>query len=295
MREIVLFCKSYRNDLLRVERLAKSIQQFNVDSIPFYISVPNEDYSLFETRISGLNIILIRDEDIILANHRLDVIKVTQLPGRLSQQIVKSEFWRLGISATYVCLDSDCVFIHPFCATDFFSPDGHPYTVMHEAKEFLQFVVDHNQQDAYNDYHSLRAQLMKIFGRTGRHFDFGPVPVIWNSHVWNSLDKQFLQPNNLNFYDAILLLPSEILWYGEAMLRFRPFPLMPIEPIFKVYHSELQYHSGQYNGDTIERLSKNFLGVCFQSNWQKQFDLDKKSYPSRIARWIRKNIFRRYL
>ncbi len=294
MRDLVLYCKSYRNDLLRLERLAKSVQQFNADSIPFYISVPDQDYSLFEARISGLNINLIRDEDILLANQRLDLSKITKLPGGLSQQIVKSEFWRLGLSTTYVCLDSDCVFIHPFYVTDFFSPDGHPYTVMHEAKEFLQFVVNHNQPDAYNNYHRLRAQLMMIFDRKGRHFDFGPVPVIWNSQVWSCLDDQFLQPQNLNFYDAILLFPSEILWYGEAMFKFRPFPIIPIEPIFKVYHSELQYISGKCNGDNIERISKNFLGVCFQSNWQKQFDLDKKSFLSRVARWTRRNVFRHY-
>jgi hypothetical protein len=294
MNKLVLYCKSYRNDLLRLERLAHSVQQFNVDSIPFYVSVPEQDFSLFEEKLSGLNVNLIKDEHILRANPSLDVCKILELPGRLSQQIVKSEFWRLNISTTYVCLDSDCVFIRPFDFGDFISPDNHPYTVMHEAKEFLQFAINHNLENAYDNYHCLRAELMKIFGRTGRHFDFGPVPVIWNSQVWSSLNDQFLQPQNLNFYDAILLFPSEILWYGEAMLRFRPFPIIPIEPIFKVYHSELQYISGQQNGDTVERLAKNFLGVCFQSNWQKGFDLEKKPLTSRAARWIRRKVFRRY-
>lgn len=288
MRELVLYCKSYHNDLLRLERLVHSVQQFNADSIPFYVSVPEQDFSLFKEGISGRNVNLIKDEYILHANHRLEIDKVMKLPGRLSQQIIKSEFWRLEISKTYVCLDSDCVFIRPFYLDDFISPDGHPYTVMHEAKELLQFAVNHNQEDTYNSYHSLRAQLMEIIGRKGRHLDFGPIPVIWNSQVWRSLDIQFLQPRNLNFYDAILLLPSEILWYGEAMLKFRPFPIVPIEPIFKVYHTESQFIYGQQQGENIERISKNFLGVCYQSNWQKEFDIEKKPLLSRAARWIRK-------
>ena len=294
MRELVLYCKSYRNDLLRLERLVHSVQQFNADSIPFYVSVPEQDFSLFEERIAGQKINLIRDEQILHANQGLEIDKVMNLPGGISQQIVKSEFWRLEISTTYVCLDSDCVFIRPFYNDDFISPDGHPYTVMHEAKEILQFAVNHKQDGIYTSYHSLRAQLMEIIGRKGRHFDFGPVPVIWNSQVWRNLDTQFLQPRNLNFYDAILLFPSEILWYGEAMLKFRPFPLIPIEPIFKVYHNELQLLSGKRQGENIDCISKNFLGICYQSNWQKEFDLEKKPILSRVARWFRSRLFRRH-
>ena len=292
MHNLVLYCKSYRNDLLRLERLVTSIQQFNADSIPLYISVPEQDFSLFEARIAVQNVHLIKDEDILCANPRIDVAKVMELPGGLSQQIVKSEFWRLAISTTYVCMDSDCVFIRPFYLDDFISPDGYPYTVMHESKEFLQFAVNHGDDDIYNSYHSLRAQLAQIVGRKGRDFDFGPVPVIWNSQVWRSLDTLFLQPKNLNFYDAILLLPSEILWYGEAMLKYQPVPLVPIEPLFKVYHTELQFISGQEQGESIERITKNYLGVCYQSNWQREFDLDQKSLASRAARWIRKQVAR---
>lgn len=288
MRELVLYCKSYRNDLLRLERLVHSVQQFNADSIPFYVSVPDQDFSLFEERIAGQNVNLIKDEDILHANQRIDAGTVMKLPGGISQQIIKSEFWRLQISNTYVCLDSDCVFIRPFYSDNFISPDGHPYTVMHESKELLQFAVNHGQDNIYNSYHRIRSQLAEIVGRKGLHFDFGPVPVIWNNEVWRNLDSHFLQPRNLNFSDAILLFPSEILWYGEALLKFKPFPTLSIEPLFKVYHTELQFMSAQAQGENIERLSKNYLGVCYQSNWQKEFDLKKKPLPSRAARWVRR-------
>lgn len=294
MKNIVLYCKSYRNDVLRVKRLTESIAQFNHDQIPLYVSVPLCDMDLFQGALAGKPVNLINDEEIIRANPSLNQEKIDALPGAVSQQIVKSEFWRLGLSDSYLCIDSDCVFIRPFYIGDFISPDNHPYTVMHEAKEFLQFAVNHNQEKAYNSYHSYRAKLMTIIGRKGRHFDFGPVPVIWNGKIWSKLDTQFLQPLNLNIYDAILLLPSEILWYGEAMLKFRLFPIEPIEPLFKVYHNELQFIIGQQQGDSIERISKNYLGICYQSNWQRNFDFEQKPLLSRLARWIRRKIFRRY-
>lgn len=290
MLELTLFCKSYRNDLLRIIRLAQSIRQFNSEGIPFYVSVPEQDHALFSEKLTKFDVILLTDETILRTNSRLDLDRIASLPGGLSQQIVKSEFWRLGLSRAYVCLDSDCIFLRPFSRTDFTAPDGNPYMVMHEAKELLQFAVCHGQEQLYDDFHRIRKEIAGIFGREGRHFDFGPVPVIWDSLVWRALDEQFLQPRNMNFYDAIMLLPSELLWYGEAMLKFHPCSIMPLEPLFRVYHNERQYFFAQRNGENDEALAKNYLGVCYQSNWQKEFDLVKKPLLSRVARLIRRQL-----
>jgi len=51
--KLILFCKSYRGDLLRFQRLWGSIQKHNVEKIPFYASVPAEDLSLFRQEISN--------------------------------------------------------------------------------------------------------------------------------------------------------------------------------------------------------------------------------------------------
>jgi hypothetical protein len=288
MTEFSLFCKSYKNDVLRLVRLAKSILAFNTDSVPFYVSVPELDRKLFSERLAGLNVILITDESILKANPSLDLDKIAALPGGLSQQIVKSEFWRLNHSKIYLCLDSDCEFLRPFSCSDFIASDGIPYFVMHEAKEMLQFSVCHNQQEIYEGFHELRKKLAGIFQREGRHYDFGPVPAIWDSKVWRDLDDKFLQPRNMNIYDAILLLPSELLWYGEAVLRFRPYPILPVEPIFRVYHNESQYFFAKKNGEDNSSIAKNYLGICYQSNWQKELDFHRKHLLSRMARSARR-------
>jgi hypothetical protein len=288
MTEFSLFCKSYKNDILRLVRLAKSIQEFNIDSVQFYVSVPEQDWALFNEKLAGLDVELITDESILRTNPRLDLDKIAALPGGVSQQIVKSEFWRLGFSQIYLCLDSDCVFLRPFTRSDFIASGNIPYFVMHEAKEILQFAICHGQQEIYESFHDLRKRIAGIFQREGRHYDFGPVPAIWDSRVWLDLDEKFLQPRNMNLYDAIKLLPSELLWYGEAMLKFRPYPILPVEPLFRVYHNESQYYFARKNGENNAALAKNYLGICYQSNWQKEFDLIRKPLLSRMARSVRR-------
>ena len=115
MKDLVLYCKSYRRDFLRLRRLLASINQYNADQIPFYISTPQDQYQdLISVLGEAGGYKWVSDESIIAANPRApkDIEKTRS--GSLSQQAIKSEFWRLGVSENYVCLDSDCIFIKAF-------------------------------------------------------------------------------------------------------------------------------------------------------------------------------------
>lgn len=294
MNKFVLYCKSYRKDVLRVKRLVESIQKYNVDGVPFYLSVPAIDTDLFHKELAGYEVEFVKDEDIVASNRTLSQEKIDALPGWQSQQVVKSEFWRLGTSECYLCLDSDCIFIRAFTLDDFIAPDGNPYTVVHQAKELLQFANNHNMSNVSENFHKERQEIMTIFARKGKHYDFGPSPLLWSRKVWEALDTQFLQPRNMNFYDAIRLFPGEIQWYGEAMLAFAPITFHPAEPFFRVYHYELQARVAKQQGETIEGLAENYLGVCYQSNWERKSDFVAKPLLSRLARWVRRNILKRY-
>jgi hypothetical protein len=295
MKDLVLYCKSYHRDVLRAARLAESVRQHNTSNLPFYLSCPAVDLPLFKTTIDNEGVIFLTDEEIITANTSLDQQALNALPGGLSQQIVKSEFWRLGLCENYLCLDSDSYFIRDFSRDDFLTPSGIPYTVINESLELRLFgAIPHHEKIARNIDADCTA-IMGIMGRTGRHYDFGPLPVVWNRKVWSDLTEKFLAPQNINFMDAIKLFPSEMRWYGEALLKYRSIELWPVETLFRCYHYETQYHAAKKAGETDEALKLAYLGVCVQSNWDSRLAYGnmKKSLPSRIIRAIKRRVLGR--
>jgi len=256
MEKIVLYCKSFNRDFERVKILLESIKKYNTDKIPFYISVPKNDYTLF-SQLEGVNIIL--DEDIFLLSNNW-----------VAQQIIKSNFWKLGIAENYVCLDSDSYFIKPFGVKDFMFDDNTPYTVMHEQKELFSWSVTKIKElgfDPKEGFTNDRQKIMNLFGRNSRHYDFGPSPIIWSSKVWKSLEEEYMTPNNLSFPDLIEYSPSEFSWYGEALLAFKAIDIYPIEPLFKVFHYPQQYIEYRQQSITEEMISQNYIGIIMQSNF----------------------------
>ena len=295
MQDLVLYCKSYRRDVLRAARLAESVRQHNTTNLPFYLSCPAVDLALFKTTVGDKGVIFLTDEEIIAANKSLNQQKLDALPGGLSQQIVKSEFWRLDLSENYLCLDSDSYFIRDFSRDDFLTPSGLPYTVINESLELRLFGAIHHHEKIARNIDADCTAIMGIMGRTGRLYDFGPLPVVWSRKVWSDLADKFLAPQNMNFMDAIKLFPSEMRWYGEALLKFRSVELWPVETLFRCYHYEAQYHAAKETGETDEALKQAYLGLCTQSNWDSRLSYGniKKSLPSKIIRTIKRYIFRR--
>jgi hypothetical protein len=86
-----LYCKSYSADLRRVVRLAQSVERFNNELIPFYVSVPREDVQLFKEHLSSFQVEILDDQSIIACTAYANSPVLKHLPGHLSQQIVKSE------------------------------------------------------------------------------------------------------------------------------------------------------------------------------------------------------------
>lgn len=295
MKDIVLYCKSYHRDVQRAKRLAESVRQFNFGNLPFYLSCPSADLPLFRNIIGSEAVTFLADEEIAVANSSINQQDLIALPGGLSQQIVKSEFWRLGICENYVCIDSDAYFIRDFNKGDFLTPGGDPYTVMNESLELRLFGALHQYSKIARNRDTECKAIMEIFGRAGRHYDFGPLPVVWSRRVWADLAEKFLEPRGMNFLDAIKLFPSEMRWYGEALLKFKSIELWPVETLFRCYHYEEQFRDAKKFGETDDALSQIYLGVCSQSNWDKELDYgqNKKSLLSRLIRTIKRRVLGR--
>ena len=295
MKDFVLYCKSYSRDFLRLKRLFNSIQKFNVDHIPFYISTPKANKDLLLEILGADGYIWVADEDIVAANPKVNIEKYKAMPGGLSQQVIKSEFWRLGLAENYLCLDSDSLFIRNFQKSDFLSADGVPYTVLHQNKEFFQLASNRGQDKVERDLRIEAERVKALFGRSGPNFYCAPAPFIWSAKVWRSLDAEFLQPQGISLWELITPDNPETLIYGEALLRYRAIPLIAIEPLFRIYHYDWQYFLMKRVGETEAKVAKHYLGIIYQSAWESElnFGEPQKSLPSRLLKRIKR--FGRYL
>lgn len=288
MDTIVLFCKSYRNDLLRAKRLAESVQQFNMDGLPFYLSVPRGDLPLFREHLAGIELTLLTDEEILAANPQHTESLIAKMPGNHLQQVVKSEFWRLGLSLNYLMIDSDSYFIRNFTTADFMYDNSTPYTVMHEGRDLLGFAARNGLPKIKKNFVKDRSAAQKYFERPGRIYDFGPTPIICHIDVWKRLTEDYNRSKSMSFADMISMFPNEMLWYGEALLYYKPIPVMPIEPLFKVFHYREQYQESVALNENEQVLAENYLGIINQSNWDTSLDLVPRKKRSWKTLWLKR-------
>jgi len=237
-QSIVLYCKSYRRDFLRVKRLLISLQKHNRDKLPFYISTPTADRELLLEVLGkdgqNFSYIWIADEAIIAANPRAPKDVQLGMPGGLSQAIIKAEFWRLGLADNYLCIDSDSIFIRDFGKTDFLASDGYPYTVLHQNKELFQLATNRGYAKVEQDLREEAIRVQQLFGRQGPQYYCAPAPFIWSANVWQSLDEHYLTPKGITLWDAVTPRHPETLLYGEALLNFQAIPIRMIEPLFRI-------------------------------------------------------------
>jgi len=290
LKDIVLYCKSYSKDFLRLRNLLASIQKYNCEQIDFYISTSENEHAELERQIGSQGYRWVSDESIVRANPRAPSKIEKTKPGGLAQQVIKSEFWRLGVANNYVCLDSDCIFIQDFRKSDFLASDGHPYTVIYQNKEYHQLAINRNYAKAPRHLQAEAERVKAVFGRNGPNYYCPCPPFIWSAAVWQSLDNEYLRPRGQTLWDLCSREHPETFIYNEAVLNFRAIPLHPIEQLFRVYYYDWHYFLLRRLGESIPRLKENYLGVIYQSSWDLSLDLgpSKKSIFSRALKKIKR-------
>lgn len=287
MSDVSIFCKSYHGDLERAIAMATSVRKFNRDSLPFYISVPKVDLDLFIKRIGTDGVTWLTDEEIIASNPDIDLSEYSSLPGNISQQIVKAEFWRVNPCENYVCIDSDSRFIKDFFTHDFLSHDGQPYTILHESKPFMVFCLAVGIQETELYFEAMSNEMRERFGRQGPSYSYNPFPVIWSNKVWQALLLK-LRDEHINILDAIVAHPYESSWYGETLLKYRPIQLLPKEPIFKAYLYLEEYEHDRKLGINEHMLAQFYLGVVYQSNWHPRRLQPLKRFAYKLKRQMQR-------
>jgi Family of unknown function (DUF6492) len=298
MEPFILFCKSFRDDVLRVKKLLGSVVKFNKDHLPFYLSIPEKDLNIFHQYIDFKELTLaypgkieiITDESIVKTIPNSMLENYLETKGYISQQVIKAQAWRLLECKAYLSLDSDSFFTKDFRISNFLTNTNDPFTIMHDAKELLS-LSERLGHPKVKEFFLKDSALMKSeFGRVGLDYDFGPAPLIWSPKVWAYLDEH-LRDQSETIWEAFTRIPSEIRWYGETLLKYRPISLHPIRPIFNCYHYEWQ---ADYYKAHIDELncSEHIVGEVIQSYWDQTLtpEFAKKSVKSRIWKKIKSKL-----
>ena len=105
--------------------------------------------------------------------------------------------------------------------------------------------------------------------------------------MWQTLYEKFAKPKGISFYDQIVDFPCETQWYGEFLLHDQTIPIIPREPLFKVWGFEAQFEEGVQLGENNDVLAMNFLGVVDQSYWSRSLDALTATEKKRI-KWNRR-------
>jgi hypothetical protein len=295
VNDLVLYCKSYRKDFFRLKQLLASVMTHNADQIPFYISTPQNQYDELIQIVGAAGYQWISDESIIAANPDVPPGIADTKSGGLAQQVIKSEFWRLGLCLNYVCLDSDCIFIKDFKSSDFMASDGHPYTVIYQNKEYFQLASNRGHARAPANLRAEGDRVKALFNRVGPNYYCPCPPFIWSAKVWESLDQHYLKPRHITLWDLCTPEHPESLLYLEALLNYCAIPLHPLEQLFRIYYYDWHYYLIKRLGESRTKLAENYLGVIYQSSWDLSLDYgpSQKSILSRALKKLKR--FGRYL
>lgn len=263
--DLILFIKSYKLDFDSVKKLLASIKKHNIDNIPVYLSVNDNDFEYFKNNLA-FDYVLLKDSVVVPCT-------ITD-PWRY-QQVIKSSMHRLNICKNYLAIDSDSVFITDFYIKDFIYKDSIPYTVMHESKSYLEAMeqINRDSSTVFFKEATLETRKLLAINDTERIWDYGPSPYIWSTKVWSEI-AIFLQKKGFTFETFLMEIskktsPSENAIYGEFLRVNKTIEIVPIGPLFKVYHYKEQYQLEKKNHN-IDVLKKIYLGVIFQSNWRKK-------------------------
>lgn len=293
MHKIVLFCKSYINDLPRVVNLIQSINTFNKDNIPVYISVPSVDYPIFKKNLGNTGVNLFKDEDIAneLITQKVNAFSI----GYINQQIVKLSFWKTNICENYFCMDSDGYFIRDFFKSDFMLNENTPYTILVQDKDLCV-------EPKYHHYYDSRLEKLKIIQESLNFSDVRFATchnfAILSRQVLKTFEDKFLIPHGLKYYDILKDASYEFSWYNTWLQKDKTIEIVPIEPLFKMFHYSDQYFDYLRRNVSEHDIARAYIGICINSNWSNKYNSASNKYGDlriRLAKRIYENITEHFL
>lgn len=276
---LVFVCKTYGVDYDSFCRLFESYRLHNVDSIPFYVSVPEKDIKLFQSFV-GADATVISDES--YAGVHFTTQEYWGLKkGYINQEICKLSFWETSVAENYLCIDSDAYFIRDFYQSDFMADDKTPFSV-------LVMDKDLNMQNFYKEFGKWRLDLIKkIFETVGyedRRYRTCHGMTVFNSKVLKDLKLSFMKKNKLEYRDLIKISPYEYTWYNAWLQKSKVIDVIEVEPFFKTFHMSKEYEIARISLIEQSDISEQYVGIILNSNWQDKKPPTTYENPKRIHR-----------
>ena len=269
MDKLAIYCKTYLGDFNRVLRLKQSIEKYNNENIPFYISCKEGESKRLESIIGTEGYTFIPDEEIYQAKN--------PMPGWEEQMLIKLHVFGKIEAENILLVDSDAYFIRPFTYADFIAYDSIPYTIIHENVQVSEYEAYLKGGDySKTGYAKAVRAYREIFGgKSNRIYDYGPNPHLWNRKVIEDFFKNYLEHNNLQMEQFQFAIKNqfgihfrETLTYGEYLLAGKSIDIVPCGPLFKVYHwKELHDFEKGLGWIDEEKIKQTYLGIILQSNW----------------------------
>lgn len=305
--KIGIYIGTSARDIVQYTALINSIRAYNMDDIPVYTCVNDDDFEVFVSQFKDSGIKFFRDSD---------VYKTTLVNSWYKQQVIKMNFWRLELVDVMIQIDSDSFFVKNFYINDFIARENIPYTILHENKELKEFFSRNNLHNckhedngefSINQGFADNGKMVKsVFGTSEikAQYDYGHPPCVWSNEVWEQLYVQYLEPNNISYETLLEFANSEQQWYGETLIALNLFPIYPKENMFKTFHYRENYYDF-LNSNKLEDIKYNYHGICLQSNWSansSEFnqvystffteDFNVKMYNGQFGEdeWILKNL-----
>lgn len=296
--DFAFMLKSFAGDFDYAQRLIKSFRAFNVDNIPLFIVVPEEDISMF-SRFTSETTVTIAEESLKFDYVQDDRVRGIR-PGYINQEVVKLSFWQTGLAENYFCLDSDAEFIRTFRTLDFVREDGVPYSVLVEDKE-LQVDREYRKQ-----YWIERSRLIDAIKNACEYIDARSLTchgaTTLSSIVLQDFWNSFLRPRNWNVTDAFALAPYEFSWYSIWLQKCNLLPVLVREPYFKVFHTRTQHEDYLRRSISRSDIAVAYLGIIINSNYSRPYGIvsyedgnlyrKKASFRKRVIRRVRKFVKR---
>ena len=280
---LVFVCKTHKKDFKPFTRLFKSFNKYNTDKIPLYLSVPNEDVSLFEGHVGG-GATVISDESYMQKYSADDAYWGLPL-GYVNQEICKLSFWENNIADNYLFIDSDLYFIRDFRIKDFMATKDTPYSV-------LVMDKDLNTEKFYREYGVGRTEHIKrIFDEVGlndaRLLTCHGMTVM-NAKVLRSLKDDFMKVREYEYKDLIKISPFEYSWYNAWLQKQKVIEIIAVEPFFKTFHMRIEYTFSRLKLISESDLATQYAGIVLNSNWQPKEPPARYELPGKLHRIVYK-------